>query len=343
MHGVDRDRWLSAPNEARYNHGIQDRLPQHQNPLSHFLAVARRSQPLIPPFFDGPLEDFPTRLIACWDAHGSRDAYLYEEKRALVMAAADYVTRLPIAQFMSEDQYVRHVQGHEFFRRPSQPRPFEVPLSNSKATLRTELVEALWILTTLFHSVGIYTPPPPAPEGHVAYIPYYADADVTAAPKRGRAADLARAAMFFRRTAGLPSHRQIFSLFQFDRRNIKCPQPAEATPLSKEYYQQGAGVEIGTVQAKEQAPFESGVAYFVAKLMEMRDAKEAVRGPCFEGWHRSSYFITLARIERWIYVQQQFASLARDTHHRGIRHFTPSFVLEEPAEPFGAPQNRNPR
>lgn len=38
------------------------------------------------------------------------------------------------------------------------------------------------------------------------------------------------------------------------------------------------------VQAKEQMLFESRIAYFVAKLMEMRDAKEAVHGPCFEGW-----------------------------------------------------------
>ena len=163
MHGVEHDCWLSASNKARYNHGIRDRPPQHQNPLSHFLVVAHCSQPLILPFFDGLLEDFTARLIACWDAHGNQDVYLYEEKRALVMVAADYVAHLSIAQSMSGDQYVRHVQGHEFFQQPSQPCPFEVPLLNSKATLHAKLIEVLWILTTLFHSVGIYTPLPPPP------------------------------------------------------------------------------------------------------------------------------------------------------------------------------------
>jgi hypothetical protein len=292
MNTNHRDRWLSAANEAQYNRGIQHRLPQQQTALNLFLEVARRSQPLIPHFLDGSLEDLPARVIAYWDAHGDRSLYLYEEKRALALATADYITRLPIASFIPGDRYFRLVQGHEFFERQSQPHPFEVPLSNSKATLRTELIEALWILTTLSHSAGIYTPPPPAPEGHVAYIPYYAIDGATAPPKRGRATDLARVSMFFRRTAPLPLHQQIFNLFHFNRGSIKSPQPARAAPLSKEYYQQGAGVEIGTVAAKEQSPFESSISYFVAKLMEIRDAPKAVGDSAMK--LASSHFISLA-------------------------------------------------
>jgi hypothetical protein len=250
---------------------------QDPSALSCFLAVASRSQPLMPAVFTGPAEGLQSRVIECWDACARKEAFLCEEKRLMAIATADRISHLAIANIIPPDEYHRLVTGHKFYQRPLQPNPFEVPLFNAKPSLRAELNELLWILTVLFHSVGIYLSPPPAPEGVVAYIPYYStDVDVAAIPKRQRAASLARAAMFFRRHAGLPVHKHIFSLFEFTRTSISPPKPENAAPLSKTYYLQGSGAGVGTVAAKERAALESGISYFVAKLMELRDAKEEV-------------------------------------------------------------------
>ena len=181
---------------------------------------------------------------------------------------------------MDPSSFTRQVVGHEFYQRSSQPLPFEIPFSNTKRTLRPEVIEALWILTLLFHSVGVYSPPPPAPEGDVSYIPFYGldnDDDRTAAPKRARATDLARSAMYFRRSAGYPEQKQNFNLFSFSRSAISAPCPDSAAPLTKMYYQQGAGVANSSLKAREKTPLESSIMYFVAKLMELRDSTEAVR------------------------------------------------------------------
>jgi hypothetical protein len=50
-------------------------------------------------------------------------------------------------------------------------------------------------------------------------------------------------------------------------------------PLTKQYYQQGAGVDAGTFEQREKTPVESAIMYFVAKLMEIRDAEVEVRAP----------------------------------------------------------------
>lgn len=271
------DRWLCRSNEPRYNQGIPARTPPDASALSCFIAVARRCQPLIPAIVAGPAEHLESRVAAYWDEHAHRDAFLYEEKREMAMAVAHHIFHLPIAQRASLEEYIRLVAGHQFYERPSQPHPFETPLSNARPTLRPELNEALWILTCLFHAVGIYAPPPPAPEGNVPYIPYYpTGVDATAVPKRARAASLARSAMFFRRHASLLPHRQTFSIFGLTRASIAPPKQDKAAPLSKKYYSQGAGIGVGTAAAKERNPLESGISYFVAKLMEIRDAKQEV-------------------------------------------------------------------
>jgi hypothetical protein len=278
MVGRDRDRWLSSHNEARYNLGIRSRPIADPSAFSCFLAVASRSHPLVPAAFTGPAAGLLSRVVTCWDARANPGSFLYEEKRQMAIATADCISRLEIANVIPQDRYHRLASGHDFFLRPSQPSPFEIPLSNAKPNFRAELNELLWILTILFHSVGVYFPPPPAPEGVVAYIPYDSAGDgVVAIPKRQRVASLAHAAVFFRRHAGLAPQQQVFSLFSFTRTSISPPKPEKTTPLSKSYYLQGSGVGAGRVTAKERMPLESGVSYFVAKLMEIRDAKEEVR------------------------------------------------------------------
>jgi hypothetical protein len=279
MASSDHDRWLSRSSEQRYNQGIAARAPPDASALSCFIAVACRCQPLIPAVLAGPAEHLESRVAAYWDDHAHRDAFLYEEKREMAMAVADHISHLPIAKRISLEDYMRWVTGHQFYERPSQPHPFETPLPNTRPTLRPELNEALWILTCLFHAVGINVPPPPAPEGNVPYIPYYSTPiDATSVPKRARAASLARSAMFFRRHAGLLPHKQPFSLYGLTRASITPPQQEKAMPLSKKYYSQGAGIGIGTAAAKERTPLESGISFFVAKLMEIRDAKKEVWG-----------------------------------------------------------------
>ena len=92
-----RDRWLSRLNEPRYNIGIVARRPQLENALGCFIAIARRSQPLIPFEFEGSsADDFVSRVEAHWDAHASREAYLHDEKRRLARATADYISRIPM-------------------------------------------------------------------------------------------------------------------------------------------------------------------------------------------------------------------------------------------------------
>jgi hypothetical protein len=243
MLSSESDRWLSQSNESRYNLGILARAPQDNSAFSCFLAVARRSQPLIPAVFDGPVEGLESRVAAFWDAHANKDAFLHYEKRHLACAIANHIAHLRISQKASEYEYLRHVNGHQFFQRRSQPKPFESPLSDAKATMRPKLNEALWFLTVLFHSVDIFPPPAPAPEGKVPYIPYYAtDIDFAAKPKQSHASSLARAAMLFRQYAGLPDHRQVFTLFGFARASITPPTMEEAEPLTKQYYAQSARV-----------------------------------------------------------------------------------------------------
>lgn len=270
------DRWLSASNELKYSDGIAARRPKSQNPLSKFLAVARRSQPLIPLNLEGPLEDFVTRVATLWDSEANRNAYLYHEKRSLALSTAQYISRLPIiTTFAPLEQ--RYTSGQEFYKRLSQPRPFEVPIANSKKTLRSEALEAFYILTRLFWTVNVYCAPPLAPEGNVAYIPYYTE--YPAPPKRTRASDLARISMFFRQEASLPEQKRHFSLHSFTRTSIKPPRQEHAVPLTKEYYQEGAGVAAGALQAREKTPLESGIMYFVAKLMELKDYDRMVWVP----------------------------------------------------------------
>ena len=279
MASSDRDRWLSRSNEPRYNEGITARASLDASALSCFIAVARRCQPLIPAVFAGPAEHLESRVVAYWDDHTHRDAFLYEEKREMAMAVADHISHLLIANHVSLEDYMRWVAGHQFYERPSQPHPFETPLPNARPTLRPELNEALWILTCLFHAVGIYVPPPPAPEGNVPYIPYYpTSVDITSVPKHARAASLARSAMFFRQHASLLPHKQPFSLFGLTHASITPPKQEKAMPLSKKYYSQGTGIGIGTAAAKERTPLKSGISFFVAKLMEIRDVKQEVWG-----------------------------------------------------------------
>jgi hypothetical protein len=83
--------------------------------------------------------------------------------------------------------------------------------------------------------------------------------------------------MLFRQHASLPPHKQVFTIFGFTRTSIVPPNQDKAAPLSKKYYSQGAGIGIGTLAAKERTPLESGISFFMAKLMEMRDAKREVR------------------------------------------------------------------
>jgi hypothetical protein len=278
MASGDHDRWLSHANEVQYNMGIRERHVPDSSALSCFLTVASRYQPLIPSVLIGPVEDLQSRVILYWDSHARRDSFLYQEKRQMAIATADRISHIAIAHTIPPDEYSRLVMGHQFFQRPSQPTPFEIPLYNTRPSTRTELNEVLWILMILFHSVGLYFPPHPAPEGIVAYIPYYStNVDMTSPPKRQRVASLAHASMFFRRYAGLPAHKQAFSLFTFTRTSITPPQPEQTTPLSKSYYLQGSGVGVGSAAAKERTPLESGISYFVAKLMEIRDTKAEVR------------------------------------------------------------------
>ena len=114
----------------------------------------------------------------------------------------------------------------------------------------------------------------------MAYIPYYScktDTEYTALPKRSRATDLTRVVLFFRQAACNPVEKQALSLYSFTHTTIAPPTASNVRPLTKQYYQQGAGIE-GTVEAREKTPLESGIMYFVAKLMEIQDAKSAVRG-----------------------------------------------------------------
>ena len=275
-----RDRWLNRSNEPAFNKGIQLRQPPDSTPFNTFLAVLRRSHPLIPTAFDGPLDTLTHRVTALWDSSVSCDSVMYEEKRSLAIATADYISRHPFFSMPETDPHLRQVAGLEFFERPAQPFPFEVPISASKRNLRPEIIEALWILSVLLRSAGVSWTPPSAPEGNVAYIPYYScktNAERTALPKRSRATDLARVALFFRQAACNPVEKQALSLYSFTRTTIAPPTASNVRPLTKQYYQQGAGVE-GTFEAREKTPLESGIMYFVAKLMEIRDAKSAVRG-----------------------------------------------------------------
>lgn len=273
------DRWLSASNEVLFNNGIPLRTPQQKTPFNMFLAILRRSHPLIPSEFDGPLDSFVSRVARLWDNNAHHQTSLYEQKRMLALATADYISRLSIFNIPEPDLHNQHLFGLEFFQRPAQPVPFEVPILNSRRhTLRLEAIEALWILTVLLRSARVFSSPTPSPEGNVPYIPYYAcqaDAERIALPRRTRAADLARIAMYFRQTASLPEEKQPLSLHTFSPQMIKPPHPKDILPLSHNYYQWGAGVE-GTFDAREKTPLASGIMYFVAKLMEIHDFKAKV-------------------------------------------------------------------
>lgn len=280
MSADQRDRWLNRSNEPAFNKGIRWRQPQDKTPFNSFLAVLRRSHPLLPTDFEGPLDSFVLRVAALWDNNASRDTVMYEEKRGLALATADYISQHPFFLRPEPDPRMQQVVGLEFFERPAQPFPFQVPISASRQNQRPEIVEALWILTVLLRCAGVFCTPASMPEGKSAYIPYYAyqtDAERTALPKRSRATDLARVALFFRQAAHNAPEKQALSLYTFTRTTITPPSPPNVTPLTKQYYQQGAGIE-GTFEAREKTPLESGISYFVAKLMEIRDVKSAVRG-----------------------------------------------------------------
>jgi hypothetical protein len=273
-----QDRWLSAPNESHY--GITEQCPADAAVFDRFVAVAQHSQPLIGNVFFGPLKDLGSRLAVLWDAQANPRCLFYQEKRSLIIAAARYLGTLPILQTEAPSLQLQQVTGQQFLQRPSQPRPFQIPILKSKQTLRAECYEVFYIITRLFHSAGVVSQPPLAPQGPIPYIPYYApQPEATALPKRKHATDLARIAFHFRRCRGLPDWKQPLTLFKFTRRDIRPPCPEQVDPLTKQYYQQGAGVDAGTFEQREKTPVESAIMYFVAKLMEIRDAEVEVRAP----------------------------------------------------------------
>ena len=271
------DRWLNRGSEQLYNNGVPSRQPQSSGAFEQFVAVLQRSHPLLPPEFDGPADAFVARVSALLEKADPK-SYLYEHKCKMALTTADYIGGLPIFHATPADEYTRQVLGLQFFTRPQQPIPFEVPISQTRRTLRPEAVEAFWILTVLLRSLGLFPTPRPAPEGNAPYIPYYgcsSDAERTQIPKRTRATDLARVAFFFRQAAPLPSDKQPLTLHSFTAAAIAPPISDEAKVLSKEYYRQRARVQE-TFAAREQTPLESGISYFNAKLLELRDAMLAV-------------------------------------------------------------------
>jgi hypothetical protein len=275
------DRWLSAPNEPLYSRSILAQ-PLPDDVFNRFLAVARCSQPFLAGVFSGPLLQLEGRLTALWDSRARRGCLFYEEKRNLIIQATRYLVTLPILRKEAAASQQQMAAGQQFFTRTTQPRPFLVPVSNSKATLRSECYEVLFIITRLFHSAGVaLQSPPPAPAlpGPVPYIPYYApQPSATAMPNRQRVADLARVAFHFRQFRGAADWKQPLNIFTFSRAQIQPPSlHAGVLPLSKKYYQHGAGVEAGTVERREKTPMASAVMYFIAKLMEIQDWEAEVR------------------------------------------------------------------
>ena len=247
------------------------------------MAVARRANPLFPPWLRGPVEQLATLLVGQWDAllsgRPAREEFnkqrvaFEEEKRSILRAIA---LRLSSLDLFRPPFYPTSLQvnGLEFVDRmpPTYPPPKLFPYARRET--RLEALECLNLIKLIFITA---TPSPvveTSPEGVTAFIPYYEHVpDELTSPSRTSAAELARAAMYFRRDRPINPIFRFRSLVATDF--IPPPHKIEDCSLADFQYRAFTGKDVDMVGQNDQ--LQANVSYFVAKIMKLQQILETVR------------------------------------------------------------------
>ena len=287
------DTWLRPDDEIHYKLHLATRrdnaaagnVPWAQlDPFTRFVAVARRANPLFPPWLRGPVGQLATLLVGQWDAllsgrpaleqFKNKRVALEDEKRSLLRAIALRLSTLDVFR----PPFYPHsfqVNGLEFVNRtpPDYPPPKLFPYSRRDS--RLEALECLNLIKLIFMTA---TPSPVVekpPEGVISFAPYYERIpEQLTSPSRTSAAELARAVKYFRRDR--QGANPIFRLCSIAARDfIPPPHKIEDCSLADFQYRAYTGKDVDMVSENDQ--LQANISYFVAKIMKLQQILEIVR------------------------------------------------------------------
>ena len=255
------------------------------DPFTRFVAVARRANPLFPPWLRGPVESLENLLVAQWEAllsarppreeFNNKRVAFEDEKCSILRAIALRLSTLAILRppFYSNSL---EVNGLEFVDRITTAYPPHKLFPYARRDSRLEALECLNLIKLIF----ITATPSPAvempPEGVMAFTPYYERVpDELTSPSRTSAAELARAAMYFRRDR---REKPIFRLRDIVATDFIPPaQKIEDCSLADFQYRAYTGKDVDMTGENDQ--LQANVSYFVAKIMKLLQILEIVRAP----------------------------------------------------------------
>lgn len=189
--------WLNDETECHFDLCALERQGGGDD-FTNFTDILRRSNPLLLPVITGPLKTLSMRVLAHWRAVPEAKVQFHELKSELLAAFCFRLEHLEIFRASRFEPSRSMLDGLQFYIRHPSRSPSDYPFPNARRTERLEVVECLYLLTVIL-STGEDEPVVSAlPEGDAQYILYYDAPQYLTAPKRGNAASLAAAAMFFR-------------------------------------------------------------------------------------------------------------------------------------------------
>jgi hypothetical protein len=266
--------WLSMESEQLMDWHI----PQRQlgdDPFTHFIEVLRRANPLVPPIITGPISSLSTRLAQFWSAVPPDAVQFHGLKLDLLVGFCHHLESLSLFEpnRVAAERLVR--MGLRFYSRHLSRDPRDSPFPNAKRDERLEAVETVFFLTLILSTADDAPSVGEAPEGPVAYIPYYTPPLHVTAPKRKNAASLAMAARFFR----LDTRPKQYRVFDFDLTVghwTWSPKAAQGAAFETD---EGGYRHIAQLPGKN-ATKHSAVSYFVLKLLAVMRGATEVRKHC---------------------------------------------------------------
>jgi hypothetical protein len=278
--------WLDDETERHFDSCASER-EGGGDIFTNFTNVLRRSNPLLPPVITGPLKTLSTRLLAHWRSVPKDKVKFHELKSELLAAFCLHLENLAIFQASRFEPSRSILDGLQFYSSPPSRSSGDHPFPNVRRSERLEVAECLYLLTVILSTAEDEPLVYAMPEGAVRYIPYYDVPQYLTAPKRGNAASLASAAMFFRLDTRQELHQRVFRFESAAEALAWDPNLAQESVAAPEGVstQRNVTVQASTSQSIRQplndeagyrriakvagnaCSIHGGVSYLVLKLM----------------------------------------------------------------------------